>query len=47
MEPLSLSAAFKLAKTDSALLAIAEKVQNKERITEAEGMLLFEKALPN
>ncbi len=43
MEPLSLSAAFKLAKTDSALLAIAEKVQNKERITEAEGLLLFEK----
>lgn len=43
MEPLSLSAAFKLAQTDSALLAIAEKVQNKERITEAEGLLLFEK----
>ncbi|MCD6013801.1 MAG: aminofutalosine synthase MqnE [Flavipsychrobacter sp.] len=43
MEPLSLSAALKSASTNKDLLAIADKVQNKERITEAEGLLLFEK----
>lgn len=43
MKPLSLSAALRLANTDKDLLTIAEKVQNKERISEAEGLLLFEK----
>lgn len=43
MKPLSLTEAFKIANTDKSLLTIAEKVQNKERLTEAEGLLLFEK----
>jgi aminodeoxyfutalosine synthase len=33
-----------LAGTDSNLTAIAEKIRNKERITDEEGLLLFEKA---
>ncbi len=41
--PLSLSEVFKIANTDKGLLAIAGKVQNNERITDEEGLLLFEK----
>jgi len=40
---MNLSEAFKYAKTDKQLLAIADKVQNKQRLTEEEGILLFEK----
>jgi len=43
IKPLSLSAILKQTDIDKSLLAIAEKVQNRERITEAEGILLFEK----
>lgn len=41
--PFNLSEVFKQSHLDKGLLAIAEKVQNSERITEAEGILLFEK----
>jgi aminodeoxyfutalosine synthase len=41
--PLSLAEVFKITNTDKQLLAIAEKVQNAVRITEDEGLLLFEK----
>ncbi len=41
--PFSLSEVFKIANTDKGLLAIAGKVQNNERITDEEGLLLFEK----
>ena len=40
---LNLSEVLKQSKLDSSLLAIAEKVQNQERLTEEEGVLLFEK----
>jgi len=40
---MNLSDVFKGAVTDKGLLAIADKVSNGERITEAEGLLLFEK----
>jgi aminodeoxyfutalosine synthase len=40
---LSLSAALQQSNIDKGLLAIAHKVQNDERITEEEGILLFEK----
>lgn len=39
----NLTDVLRLANTDSKLLAIAEKVQNQERLTEEEGVLLFEK----
>jgi aminodeoxyfutalosine synthase len=39
----SLSAALQQSNLDKGLLAIADKVQNGERITEEEGILLFEK----
>jgi aminodeoxyfutalosine synthase len=39
----NLSAILKHANKDNQLLAIAEKVQNKERLTNDEGVLLFEK----
>jgi aminodeoxyfutalosine synthase len=42
-EVFSLSEAIKQAGTDKELLQIAEKVKNRERITEAEGVMLFEK----
>jgi len=34
---------YQMAGTDSRLLLIAEKIYNKERVTEEEGLLLFEK----
>lgn len=40
---LSLSEVLKQSNLDKRLLAIAEKVQNEQRITEEEGVLLFEK----
>jgi aminodeoxyfutalosine synthase len=43
---LNLSGVFKQANLDKGLLEIAEKVQNAERITEEEGVLLFEKGEP-
>jgi len=43
MKPLSLAEIFKQNHTDKNLLTIAEKVQHSQRITEAEGLLLFEK----
>ena len=42
MKPFDLSEVFKL-QTDKKLLYIAEKVQANERLTEEEGVLLFEK----
>ncbi|MES2703058.1 MAG: aminofutalosine synthase MqnE [Bacteroidota bacterium] len=42
-KPISLTEVFKQANTDKALLSIAEKVQNSERLSEEEGVLLFEK----
>ncbi len=39
----NLSEVIKNSNLDKGLLAIAEKVQNRERITDAEGLLLFEK----
>ncbi|RYZ51228.1 MAG: radical SAM protein, partial [Sphingobacteriales bacterium] len=42
-KPFSLAEAFKRANTDKDLLRIADKIQNKERLTEEEGVLLFEK----
>ncbi len=41
MKPLSISEALKQAGTDNQLLKIAGKVQNKERITEEDGLYLF------
>ncbi len=43
LQPLSISAAFDIVKTDKDLRAIAEKVERGERITDEEGILLFEK----
>ncbi len=43
VKPLSLSAVLKQANLDNTLLTIADKVQNGERLTEEEGVLLFEK----
>ena len=43
VKPLSLSKVLKQANLDNSLLTIAEKVQNRERLTEEEGVLLFEK----
>src|SRR6201989_184756 len=43
MSTLSLVDVFKLPGLDKDLLRIAEKVQHEERITEEEGVLLFEK----
>lgn len=40
---LSLSEVLKQSNLDPALLAIAEKVKNQQRITDEEGLLLFEK----
>ncbi len=40
---LSLSEVFKQSNLDPALLKIAEKVKNQQRITDEEGILLFEK----
>ena len=40
---LSLSEVLKQSHLDKNLLRIAEKVQNQERLTEEEGVLLFEK----
>ena len=42
-KPLNITEAIKIAHTDKGLLNIAEKVQNNERLTEEEGVLLFEK----
>lgn len=42
-QPLSLSEVFKQSNLDKNLLTIAEKVNNSERLTEEEGVLLFEK----
>ncbi len=43
VQPFNLSEVFRTAHLDKGLLRIAEKVQNGERITEDEGVLLFEK----
>ncbi len=43
LKPFDLSEALKIANLDPRLLAIADKVQHRERITEEEGLLLFEK----
>ena len=43
VKPLNLSEVLKQANLDTNLLRIAEKVQNEERLTEEEGVLLFEK----
>lgn len=43
VKPLSLSEVFKQSHLDKNLLRIAEKVQNQERLSEEEGVLLFEK----
>ena len=43
VKPLNLSEVLKQANTDSRLLTIADKVQNSERLTEEEGVFLFEK----
>lgn len=43
VHPFNLSEVFKQSNLDKGLLRIAEKVQNGERITEEEGVLLFEK----
>jgi len=40
---LSLSEVLKQSNLDKSLLAIAEKIQNSERLTDGEGVLLFEK----
>jgi aminodeoxyfutalosine synthase len=40
---MNLSEVFRTAGTDKRLIAIADKVKNNERITEEEGLLLFEK----
>jgi aminodeoxyfutalosine synthase len=41
---MNLSEVLKSVNTDKELLAIANKVQNNERITDAEGVILFERA---
>ncbi len=43
VKPLNLSEVFKIVNLDKCLLHIAEKVQNGERLTDEEGVLLFEK----
>lgn len=43
-ETYNLADILKQSSLDKGLLQIAEKVKNKERITDAEGLLLFEKA---
>ena len=43
MEPLSLGAVLQQSHLDKSLKRIAEKVQHAERITDEEGILLFEK----
>jgi len=43
VSPLSLSEVLNQSHLDKNLLRIAEKVQNQERLTEEEGVLLFEK----
>ncbi len=43
VHPFNLSEVLKQSNLDKGLLRIAEKVQNGERITEEEGVLLFEK----
>src|SRR3569623_2109601 len=43
VSPLNLSEVLNQSHLDKNLLRIAEKVQNQERLTEEEGVLLFEK----
>ncbi len=43
VKPLNLSEVFKQSNLDKQLLHIAEKVQNGERLTDEEGVFLFEK----
>ncbi len=43
IKPLSLSSVFNDSSIDKGLLTIADKVKNNERLTEEEGVLLFEK----
>ena len=43
VKPLDLSEVLRQSNLDKSLLAIADKVQNNQRITEEEGVLLFEK----
>lgn len=43
IKPLSLSSVFSDSSIDKGLLKIADKVKNNERLTEEEGVLLFEK----
>jgi len=43
VKPLPLSAVLEQSHLDKNLLIIADKVQNQERLTEEEGVLLFEK----
>lgn len=43
VKQLSLSEVFRSNNTEKGLLTIAEKVQNKERLSEEEGVLLFER----
>ena len=43
VKPLDLSEVLKQGKLDNNLLTIADKVQNQERLSEEEGVLLFEK----
>ena len=42
-KPLNLAEALRQSDLDKRLLAIADKVQNRERLSEEEGVLLFEK----
>jgi len=44
VKPLGIAEVLQQAHLDKGLLKIAEKVQNSERLTEEEGVLLFEKA---
>ena len=43
VKPLNLAEVFRQSNLDSNLRLIADKVQNGERLTEEEGVLLFEK----
>ncbi len=43
VKPLNLAEVLKQGKLDSNLLRIADKIQNSERLSEEEGVLLFEK----
>ncbi len=43
VKPIDLSEVLKQGKLDNNLLTIADKVQNQERLSEEEGVLLFEK----